>query len=638
MNRTTVLVLAALLSTTPRLVAQEQARDSIPLVHAPPIVVTPHRATTPAVRVASSVTVVTRDEIERRQHRTVLDVLRDVPGVTVVRNGGTGGVTSVFLRGAGSDHALILVDGVEINDPSSPANTYDLAHLLTADVDRIEILRGPQSTLYGSSAMGGVIHVFTRRGEEGAHASLLAEGGSHGTAHLAASVSGGRGRLRYAISGVERRSDGISAAPAALGNRERDPHRVREASGRLAWIASGIELGGSVRVLDAENDFDLGVPTGDDPNLRAETTELSGRVWGGFAAAAGRWRQTVSLGFARHDRATRDEPDPAHPADRLTSEFDGGRWKLEWIHEAQLAGRLIAGVDTERETASGSTLSESAFGPFASELPEESARTSGVFAHHELEFGPFAAALGARVDDHDRFGAAATFRVAPVLRWGGTRFKGTYGTGFKAPTLFQLFDPQFGDPDLDPETSRGWDAGLERDLADGRLRLGVTAFAARYEDLIAFESDGFRNVRAATSRGLEASASVIPAATVRLRTHYTYTGAEDASGGPEDGEPLIRRPRHQASVLFELALPRQGDLALEVRYVGEREDLDFSSFPARRVTLDDYALVRVAGSVAWGAGVDLFARVENLLDAQYEEVFGFGTPGRAVYGGVEATF
>jgi vitamin B12 transporter len=633
-------LLALLLSPATALAQQPPGgeRDSVPLVHVTPIVVTATRAPAQTRQVASSITVVTRDEIDRRQYRTVLDILRDVPGTAIVRNGGPGGVTSAFLRGAGNDHALVLIDGVAVNDASAPTEAYDFAHLLAADVERVEILRGPQSTLYGSSALGGVVQIFTRRAAGSTRAAATLEGGSLATTHAALSVTGGE-RVIYALTVVDHRTDGISASPAELGNRERDAHRVLQGSTRLEWRATPTLAAGFVlRASDASADIDQGTPTGDDPNYVSDARQLSGRAWSRVELVGGRWRQTLALEMARDDRESRDAIDSVRPVDSLRARNDGRRRTIEWTHEIDLGGRLQAGVEREIEKASGSLVTNSAFGPFVSEFPEERARMTGIFLQHEWELGPLSGAVGARTDHHDRFGSATTFRLAPLLLLGNTRLKASYGTGFKAPTLFQLFDPQFGNRDLDPETSRGWDFGIERDLAAGRALVGATVFATDFEDLIAFSAEGYRNVRAASSRGLEVFVSLLAAEGLRLRSSYTYSDAEDESEGPDHGRALIRRPRHQGGLVLDLVVPGRGDAAVEIVIVGEREDEDFSSFPSSRVALDRYALVRIAGSHFVVDGVRVFARIENALDAEYQEVFGFGAPGRALYAGVEATF
>jgi vitamin B12 transporter len=470
---------------------------------------------------------------------------------------------------------------------------------------------------------------------------VSAEGGTLGAAHVSAGVSGGTGRWSYAATAATRRTDGISAAPAELGNAERDDHRSTAASLRLEWRGARLETGVAVRGLDASGGIDLGTPTGDDPNMDAETRDGSGRAWIRLGAPGARWRQTVAVALSRIERETVDDPDPAHPADRSRATSEGTRRALQWHHEIAVLGRLTAGAEVEEERATSAFSSDGAFGPFASAFPEERARTVSAFVHHEAARGPLAVGLGARLDDHDRFGAHATFRVTPVVTLAhGTRLKATFGTGFKAPTLFQLFDPDFGNPDLEPETSRGWDAGVEQDLAGGRVRLGATAFGTRFEDLVGFEfPDGYRNVSAARAHGLETFVSLLAGSAARVRASHTWTDTKDASAGsPDEGLALLRRPRHQAAVAVELALTPRADLAVDVRFVGERDDKDFAAFPAARVTLDGYATVRVAGSWALSDGVRLHARIENALDAEYREVFGYGTQGRAFYAGVRAAF
>ncbi len=616
--------------------------DSLGLFHAPPIVVTANRDSTPAARVASTVTVIGREEIERRQLRTVLDALRGVPGMAIARNGGPGGVTSAFLRGAGADQALVLIDGVAVNDAGSPTNAYDLAHLLTADVERIEVLRGPQSTLYGSSAMGGVIQVFTRAAGGTPRGAVALEGGSFATAEVAASAAGGAGRLAYSFTAASRRTDGISAAPADLGNRERDGHRATTGSARLTWRPGGRwELGAAVRGVDASGGIDQGTPTGDDPNYDSDVVDVSGSGWLGWTSAGGRWRQTLSVAYARQEREARDEPDAEHPADRSLTASEGSRRTVQWVHEANVLGRLVAGAGVEEESASSDFTSDGAFGPFASSFPERDARTVSAFLHHESAWGPLVIGVGGRIDDHDRFGTHGTFRVTPVVSLGSSsRVKATWGTGFKAPTLFQLYDPDFGNPDLEPETSRGWDAGVEQDLAGGRARLGATVFATDFESLVGFEfPDGYRNVSEARARGVEVAASLLAVDAFRIRGGYTYTKATDESAGsPDEGLPLLRRPRHQANVGVELAPPGRWAMAADVLVTGERDDRDFAEFPAARVTLDGYVVARAAGSYRLTDSVRIEARVENAFDASYREVFGFGTPGRSVFAGLHAAF
>ena len=635
--------LAAALAFSTGAHAQEEA-DTLDLVHMPPIVVTATRTPLSPAEIGSSITVVTREDIERRQYRTVLEALREVPGVAIAQ-AGPGGVASAFLRGAAADHTLVLLDGIRLNDPSSPNGAYDLAHLLTEGVDRIEIVRGPQSTLYGSAAMGGVIQILTRRGEGPPVPTIALEGGTHGAFHGSLGLAGSTGTLGYSTELVRRATDRVSAATAPSGDAERDGHRVGAFSGRLDWRpAASLAFGLTLRTSDAETDRDQEGPGGDDPNAVTEADEVALRVEGRIAAWEDRWEGTVGASFADHDRESRDEIDERHPLERSRGTFDGRTWQFEWQNELALAEaqRLTFGVETQRETATTTFESDGEFGLFESVFPEASARTTGAFVQHHAGFGgALFLTIGARADDHSRFGTATTLRATPSLHLEetGTRIKASYGTGFKAPTLFQLFDPQFGNADLQPEESAGWDAGLEQDLVGGRLRVAATIFATRFDDVVGFDfPDGFRNVSAATSRGAEAWASAFPMTGIRLNGSYSFNDTEDESGGEEDGKPLLRRPRHQASLDLGVQVGDRGQVALGARFLGEREDRDFSVFPAERVTLDGYSLVRVAASWQLTDGVRLLGRIENAFDEEYEEAKHFGTEGRTAFVGVRADF
>lgn len=622
--------------------AQERAapEDSLPLIRVPPIVVTATRSETPREEVASAISVVSREEIERRQYRSASEALEDVPGVAIARAGGPGGQTSVFLRGASPDQTLVLIDGVEMNDPSAPAAAFDFANVLLHDVDRIEVLRGPQSPLYGSNAMGGVIQIFTRRGEDRERALLRGEAGSFGTWRSTASASGGTGTLRWAATGTREETDGISVNEALSGDPEEDRNRATGFSGRLDWApVPGLQTAFTVRGNATETGLDQGGPDGDDPNFEIETDEFVVRAEARWESLTERWEQRFGFGFADHDRETRDEFDPARPETRSSGAFEGERWRAEWLHTVRAPfGRVVGGLEHERENAASTFESEGPFGPFESEFPREDASITGLFLQHQGDFAErLHWSIGARVDDHDRFGSATTWRLAPTFRIPetATRLRATYGTGFKAPSLFQLLDPAFGNPDLDPERSAGWDVGVEQGVVGGRLRVSAAWFGADYEDIVDFAfPDGFRNLGAARARGVEASVTALPREDLRFVLGYTYTDSENAGGGDDDGLALLRRPRHAADLAVEWAR-RERSLALVLRYVGEREDVDFAVVPSERVTLEPYWTARLAGSVRILPGVQAFARVENLFDERFEEVLHFRTPGRGAYAGLE---
>lgn len=620
----------------PSALAQEADGDTLDVIHVPPIVVTATRTGTPPEQVASDVSVVTREEIETRRHADALDALRDLPGVAVAQSGAHGGVGSVFLRGAPAEHTLVLVDGVEVNDPSAPSAAYDFAHLAIENVERIEVAKGPRSPLYGSAAMGGVIQVFTRSPGGSPGGSLTVEGGAFATWRTAASATGGTGPVRYAATATHRRTDGISAADERFGNDEADGDRTTSLSGTLDWsVTEALGMRVVARGRRSETDLDQEGRRGDDPNYRTDGEEASARVEATLRTGE-EWRHTLAIDVARNHRETVDATDPERPDTHSESEFEGGRWTAEWVARGTAGpGVLIGGIEWERERAEASFAGAGPFGSFEGGLPRAEARTVGGFAQHQAAFADrLFVAAGARFDHHDEFGAAVTWRVAPTLSFPatGTRLKATLGTGFKAPTLTHLYDPLFGDPGLDAEESLGWDAGVEQDLAAGRVRLGATVFGNDFEDLVAFDAGGYRNVSAATTRGLEATASAWPTDRIRVTASYTFTDAEDE----DTGEALLRRPRHAADLDLTGRFGSGGDASVGARWVGERDDLDFSTFPAERVSLDAYLLLRVSASWPIGSGLRAFGRVENLLDETYQEVLSFGTAGRAAYLGVKA--
>lgn len=633
-SRIAVLAVSLLALALP---AAAQEADSLGVVHVPPIVVTVSRVETPTEEVANAITVVTREEIERRQLRTVEEALRTVPGVSLVRSGGPGGTTTVFIRGASSEHALVLLDGIELNDVSLPAGGYDFATLGTAGVERIEILRGPQSTIHGSNALGGVVNILTRRGEGRPRVEAAIEGGGFGTFAGTAAVLGSRSGWSWFAAATRSTTDGFSAAPERLGNDEDDASRTTGIDVRLDGRTGPATLSLVGHFDDSATDIDQSGPEGDDPNRRLEDRETAVRAEVRIGEEGSRWRPELSLSWTEHDRASLDDPDPDHPQTMERGNFEGTSWKLSWVNALDLGvSDLVIGTETENERAVTSFVSDGPFGPFASDFPEQSARTTGAFAEARTRpWDAFVLAAGARVDDHERFGATITGRVAPVLLVGskGTRLRATAGTGFKAPSLFQLHDPAFGDPGLDAERSRGWDVGIDQPVASDRVQLSATWFRTNYEDLIVFASEGYRNESEVTTRGLETTASAILGPALRVVASYTYTLAKSETGADADLD-LVRRPRHQGSLTIDWAPERGPELSLGLRRVGDREDIDFTTFPSERVTLDAYTLARIAAAWDVADRIRLTGRIENLFDADYEEVLDFGTAGRAAYLGI----
>lgn len=614
------------------------------------MVVTATRDEVPMEQVGSSITVITAKQIEQQQKQTVADALRTVPGLDVVRSGGVGQNSSIFMRGADSRHTLILIDGVELNDPSTTGGEYNFGFLTTDNIERIEVLRGPQSTLYGSQAMGGVINIITKRGAGQLNGFVSAEGGSLYTAKESAGVSGSTDLFNYALTLSRLDSSGVSAAASRAGNSEADGYQNTTVAARLGITPtrnSDIDL--SLRYTRSRNGADNGGGAGaDDPNRVMRNEELQFRTQGTLLLFADLWEQKLGVSLNDLTRSDDNDRDAAHPLDFQRSEYQGQTVKFDWQHTLRLhkTNTLIVGAETKEEKAKSTYYSEGIWGPYTSNWDEKFARTTGVYLQDQLNlWDSWFSTAGVRVDHHSQFGTEATYRftTAYLIKQTDTKLKGSYGTGFKAPSLYQLYDPANGNVNLKPEKSTGWDVGVEQTLLNRQIQLGATYFRNDFEQLIDWElvdpiwfTGMYKNVAKASSEGVELTASYQPFDSLVVRTGYTYTLARNKQTGAE----LLRRPKHKLSGDINYRFMGKGNLNLGLVYVGTRDDLTFNpiTYAQQTVTLKDYLVVNLAASYDVAKYLQLFGRIDNLLDRQYEEVLGYGTPGIGAYAGVKVSF
>jgi len=612
------------------------------------IVVTATRLETPAREVASSITVITSQELKRLKKTTILEVLQDVLGLDLIQNGGPGGTASVFLRGANSEHTLVLLDGVEINDPISPSRFCDLAHLSLANVDRIEILRGPQSTLYGSDALAGVINIITKKGQGKPKISFSSLGGSYSTLSSQTGISGSSGSWSYSLAASYFKNKGPSAASSSYeGNQEKDGYRNLSLSGRVGFkFNDNFDLDLILRSIKTKTDIDnFGGAYGDDPNNIQDYDALFFRGQTRFLLLKNRWEQKFSLAVLDYDRRHQNSPDDSHPLESEKGSFKSKLLKAEWQNNFYLheANTLTFGLDLQQEEGESDYLSKGAFGSFSSHFPQQKGQTAGFYLQDQVRIsGRFFATVGARLDVHSQFGSAFTYRLAPAyfIEKTGTKLKATLGTAFKSPSLYQLYAPgtlwgPIGNQQLKPEESTGWDVGLEQEILGKRISIGATYFYNNFKNLINFDyAHGYINIGRAQSKGIEFSLQAHFDDQSLFKVNYSHTEAKD-----KDKETyLLRRPKDKFSINLYYALTEKINLNFNFLYTGQRQDMDFSTWPETEVSLPAYWLVKAVASYNLNPHFQLFLRLDNIFDEQYEMIKGYGTPGFSALAGLKLEF
>jgi vitamin B12 transporter len=602
------------------------------------IVVTADRWETSRREVASDTTILTAGDLERGSNFNLSEILRGVPALDVNRTGGPGGNTSVFLRGAANSNTLVLVDGVELNDPAAVDRNYDFSHLSCDNLERVEILRGPQSTLYGSDASGGVIQVFTRGGFGKPSASLSAEGGSMGTFKNAVSSQGTLGRFGYSGSLSRFTTDGISAADSSIGNLEPDPDKSLAGSFRsdFSWGA-GLKTSAIYHATQATTNLDNGGGAGqDDPNSIGRLRGYTVRVQSESSLGGGIFTQKAGVS-ARRLRREYDNPLDARNPFLSWSRYDGRAAKWDWEgHFRPLPGQtLLLGFETEKESADSHSYYEypSFFYNSTSRLEDTSSRTNGVYALLRSSFRRRAfITVGVRGDHQDRFGTYGTYRLAPALLiLSDTKLRGSVATSFKAPSLYQLCDPSAGNPDLRPEESEGWDVGFDQTWAHGSF--SGTYFHNRFRQMIDWVADSpsdpwsyeghYRNVASTMTRGAEGVLGWRPSKGLSCSMGWTWQDTRDNA----TGSPLLRRPKQKGSLGVSWFFRDKARWSLDLLHKGKRFDYG-SALPLPAVTL-----AHVSGSWTASRNVRFFARLENVFNRRYEEIRGYGTVGRSFFAG-----
>ena len=608
------------------------AQDTVQLK---PVVVTATRAAVPSVLVPAATTVLRGSDLEAHGVRTVAQALQLVPGAHIVETGSYGGQTSLFMRGGENDYVKVLVDGVPLNQPGGG---LDLAHLTTDNVDRIEVVRGPTSVLYGSDAVTGVVQIFTRAGTGPMRLGADVRAGTYGSTQFGLDLEGGTPALGYSARVSRFGSDGLYPV-----NNE---YRNGVLSGRLRLRPDErTEASLSYRYGDDLYHFPtdgLGQPA--DSNQRSAnrgplaSLSLRRTIGAIEVSTQATWREARQL--------FNDEPDS--PGDTTAGTFwsndyvrrAGAGLLLTWRPHGAASTSVSAGVEYEDERQRGRSEFSASFGTFPDSI-EVQRWTTGYYAQAVLDVRPVAITAGGRLDDNSQFDTHGTYRIGIVVDpRGETRLRASLGTGFKEPTFFENFAHGFvtGNPNLKPERSISWEAGVDRSVARGQWTLAATYFDQQFRDLIDFNGSTYFNVPGANSRGveLELNGLITPAFALAVRYTFLHTKVSTAGADSSDdalfvpGKSLLRRPAHSFAPEVGMHLGGQTRLILGVRWVGRRDDLDFNRpLGSRRVTLDPYAHVNVAVEYALPR-VQLTAKIENAFDDRSPEIAAYQPRGRTI--------
>jgi len=620
-NTMKFLLLSSVVICPAAVFAQDEQADGSP----EEIVITASRRAQNISDIGASISVLGEEALENGQYSFVVDALQTLPGVTISQSGSIGGQAAVSIRGAATAQTVILIDGVQMNDVSSPAGGFNFGTLDPAGIERIEVLRGPQAVLYGSDAIGGVVNIITKTGGE-TGGSAFVEYGAFDTVRAGATLSGGSDTFGFNVSASGINSDGISKADEADGNTETDAYESYTLRGRItAKFSDSVDVEAFASYSDSDTEIDgfsfnpvtFGFDLGDTEDRSLSEDYLIGSrlhadMFGGKLA------NTLSVEYSAINR----ESISAFG----TTPGNGERFNLDYLGVYTLDDNwsLSAGVQHENVKAESASA--------------ESFATDSIFGVVAYSNSGLNFSAGLRVDDHDTFGSTenAQIRASYTVTDTGTRLFANWGEGFKAPSVFQLtFDCSFcAAPqtlprvDLRPETSNAWETGVEQSFADERGTLRVVYFDQKITDLIDFAfTEGYSNIAAARLKGLEVSFDFAIADTVSFISNYTYTSAKDRT----TGERLIRRPESQFFAGLDWQVTENFSSNISVTHTGSAPDSG-SQFIESWTRVDLRAAYKVSDNI------ELYGRIDNLFDENYQQVAGYGTPGISGFFGVRGSF
>ncbi len=610
------------------------------------VVITATRTNSNTVELANSISVIDSAEIVNKNSFDTFDAIKNEYGISFTQQGGKASVSNIYIRGGSPSESLVIIDGVEVNMPNDPSNFYNFFSLPLDNTSRVEILSGPQSTLYGSDALTGVVNIISLRGKGKPVVNFGLEGGSYNSYKGTITSLGAIDKFNYSAAFSRTKSDGYSAASEKYGNTEADGFQLDNFNTILGYdFSETFDLDLVIRYNNSSTDLDqsFGSPENwDDNTYIFDQEEYFVRALGNLSLMNNKWKQKFSLSSFRNIRNYSFDTSSASIY-YSWSNYDGTKYKADWQNDLYfLDNNLItAGAEFELEEISSKYYSNSYLfpGEYNSIFPQKSANTLGIYFQDQFRLDEsFFGTIGVRYDYQNQFGSVLTYRIAPAyIFWQtGTKIKATVGTGFKAPSLFYLYDPVYGNSELDPEKSFGWDAGFEQYFWSSDFSIGANYFQNNFTDMFGLDSN-FKtiNINKAETNGVEVFTTADLIDGVRVKANYTYLNARDKSENtPNYNQKLIRRPENKAGLYVSYTWNNSANFNIDVMYVGKRDEFDFATYPATRIIMPDYFLINLAAYYDLFSFLRLQARIENLLNKQYEEIYGYGTPGFSIYGGI----
>lgn len=587
------------------------------------IVISASRVETKRIETGSSITVIDETYLEENQSRSVAELLRDVAGVSVASNGGLGKKTSVFIRGSASENTVVIIDGVKMSDRSSASGGFDFANLMADSIERIEVLRGPQSALWGSDAMGGVINIVTKKGKGPLNGRFDVQLGSNQYHREVANINGSTKKSNYSLTISNIDSDGISTKTGEFDDPDKDGYKNQNVAFKGGYQFTPIfAIDAIFNYTTTESEYDSNYDTVNlaNNNVYGKNRQQFAKINTHLNLLDNRWKNRLSVAYAKSHAENFDplywsgDTYTVNSGENIKAElqsnyfYDSGDFK----HRFTLAGEIEEstfqawGVNDEQQMNSSAVIAE---------VATNWLQTVFVSASFRQDFN-------SEFDNTNTYKLAASAWVSD-----GIRLHTSYGTGVKNPSFSQLTGP-YATPDLNPESSTGWDAGIEYNFVSVNGFVDLTYFNSNYIDAIRWDSTagafgGYVN-QDEDSAGLELSSFVHITSDLRVNGQYTYMQTSDGTAADND---LLRRPDHSASINANYSLTKKWNINVGARYVGKRLDYD-------NVELDSYTLFNLASAYQIHKRISVYGRVENVFDHEYIDITGYGSEELSAFIGI----